>query len=71
MAAGAGDIQTSDRREWATFSAADRALVQLYWSERDGVYYVLRFSNGVPELVGRFYDLDAAIALAMVARTAH
>jgi CheY-like chemotaxis protein len=67
VAAGADDIQTSARREWATFRTAEGLLVQLYWWERDGAYYVLRFGNGAPETVGRFYDLDAAIALAMLA----
>ena len=38
--------------------APDDALVQLYWWQREGVYYVLRYPDGMPELVGRFYDLN-------------
>jgi CheY-like chemotaxis protein len=67
-AAGARDIQTASRREWATFRWADGTLGQIYWWEREGVYYLLRYGKGAPELVGRFYDLDAAINLAMLAR---
>ena len=66
-AAGARDIQPSTRREWASFRTADGTLVQLYWWPRDGVYYVMRHaeSGGRIEQVGAFYDLDAAITLAM------
>jgi hypothetical protein len=53
------------RREWATFETAG-TLCQLYWWQREGVYCVLRYSNGAPELVGRFYNLDAALTLAML-----
>jgi hypothetical protein len=67
QAAGARDIHPSTRREWATFRTADGTLVQLYWWQRDGVYYVLRYSSSgnTAEWVGQFYDLDAAILLAM------
>jgi CheY-like chemotaxis protein len=67
-AAGATDVRTSTRREWANFYASDGALRVLYWSERDGVYYVLRQvdDGGTMQQVGLFYDLDAAVALALV-----
>ena len=70
-AAGARDISTSTRREWANFRTADGTLMQIYWWQRDGVYYVIRYaeSGGTLDQVGRFYDLDAAIALAMLIRT--
>jgi DNA-binding response OmpR family regulator len=70
-AAGAQDIHVSTRREWATFRTADGTAVQLYWWQRDGVYYVARYaaSGGRLDQVGRFYDLDAAIALAMLVRS--
>lgn len=64
-AAGVQEIHVSTRREWATFQSTDGTVVQLYWWQRDGVYYVLRYteSGGQVDQVGRFYDLDAAIAL--------
>jgi DNA-binding response OmpR family regulator len=66
-AAGARDVRTSTRREWANFYGPDGALRVLYWSQRDGVYYVLRQTDegGTMQQVGRFYDLDAAVALAL------
>jgi CheY-like chemotaxis protein len=69
-AAGAQEIHLSTRREWANFKTADGTLVQLYWSQRDGVYYVIRqaASGGRLDQVGRFHDLDAAIALGMSVR---
>jgi hypothetical protein len=44
--------------------------VQIYWWQRDGVYYVLRYaeSGGRVDQVGRVYDLDVAIALGMSIR---
>jgi CheY-like chemotaxis protein len=65
--AGARDVRPSNRREWATFRTADGSLAQLYWWQRDGVYYVVRHAEtgGLVERVGRFHDLDTAIALAM------
>jgi DNA-binding response OmpR family regulator len=69
-AAGAQDIHTSTRREWASFRTTDGALVQLYWWQGDGVYYVGRYAEagGVMETLGRFYDLDEAIAMSMTVR---
>jgi hypothetical protein len=47
-------------------------LIQLYWWERDSVYYVMRhaISGGHIQQVGQFYALDAAIELAMLVRQA-
>ena len=69
-AAGAREIHLSSRREWADFLSPDGTLVQLYWWQRDGVYYVVRYANsgGKLDQVGRFHDLDAAIVLAMTVR---
>jgi hypothetical protein len=69
-AAGATDIHASTRREWANFSTVDGAVVQLYWWQRDGVYYVARYrkTGGTLEAVGQFYDLDAAIEVALTIR---
>ena len=69
-AAGARDVRPSNRREWATFRVPDGALAQLYWWQRDGVYYVVRHAEtgGLVERVGRFHDLDTAVALAMAVR---
>ena len=65
VAAGAQDVEVSRRREWATFATARGTAVLLYWWQRDGVYYVVRLGNGGPSFVGRFYDLDAAINVAL------
>ena len=64
-AAGLQDVVASGRREWATFAGPDGVWL-LYWSQRDGVYYLVRqrATDGGFEQVGRFYDLDAAVALA-------
>jgi CheY-like chemotaxis protein len=66
-AAGAREVRPSARREWANFTTADGACVQLYWRQRDGTYHVVRCAEpeGRFERVGRFADLDAAIALAV------
>jgi DNA-binding response OmpR family regulator len=70
-AAGARDIHMSTRREWANFRTPDGTIVQIYWWQRDGAYYVVRHAQTGSRLdqVGRFYDLDAAIALGMLVRT--
>jgi CheY-like chemotaxis protein len=69
-AAGAHEIHTSTRREWANFRTEDGTTVQIYWWERDGVYYVMRHAQtgGRIDQVGRFFDLDAAIALGLSVR---
>jgi CheY-like chemotaxis protein len=66
-AAGATDIHPSTRREWASFVTPDGAFLQLYWWQRDGVYYLVRFAltGGRLETLGRFYDLGAAVSVAM------
>jgi CheY-like chemotaxis protein len=68
-AAGARDVRPSNRREWATFRVGDGSLVQLYWWQRDGVYYVMRHAEtgGAVERVARVHDRAAAIELAMLA----
>jgi len=66
-AIGATDIHPSSRREWASFITPNGAFLQLYWWQRDGVYYLIRFasSGGKLQTIGRFYDLGAAISVAM------
>jgi CheY-like chemotaxis protein len=74
-AAGARDVRPSTRREWANFYAdaggmGSESLGMLYWSQRDGVYYVLRqdppgAEGGTMRQVGRFHDLDQAVAAAV------
>lgn len=68
--AGATEVHVSTRREWGNFRTEDGTLVQLYWWQRDGAYYVVRHAEtgGVLETLGRFYDLDAAITMAMTVR---
>lgn len=69
-ALGATDIHASTRREWISFRTADNTLVQLFYWPRDGVYYVLRYhvSGGTTDNLGRFYDLETALQLAMTVR---
>ena len=70
-AAGAQDVATGTRREWATFSVGDQLGV-VYWSPRDGVYYVLRepATGGALRQIGRFHDRAAAVASATAAAPA-
>lgn len=65
--AGATDIRTSDRREWATFRAAqDGQIYQIYWWERSGVYVVGHYDERAHlEHVGQFFELESAIAGAL------
>ena len=44
--------------------------MQIYWWERDGVYYVMQHAEGGGRIdqVGQFFDLDAAITLGLSAR---
>ena len=67
QAIGATDIRTGDRREWATFLPPDADRIhQLYWWQRRGVYMVGRYDDdGRLELIGQFFEQDAAIAAAM------
>jgi len=66
-AAGATEIHASTRREWASFVTPKGAFLQLYWWQRDGVYYLIKFATtgGRVEPIGRFYDLGTAISVAM------
>ena len=69
-AAGARDVRPSNRREWASFRVPDGSLIQLYWWQRDGVYYVVRHAEtgGLVERIGRMHDLDTAIEVAVAPR---
>ena len=63
-AAGATDIRTSERREWATFvSPHDGRIYQLYWWQTLGRYILGRYDETARlELMGQFFERDAAIA---------
>lgn len=65
--AGATDIRTSERREWATFASPnDDRIYQIYWWQRKGVYMVGRYDDDARlELVGQFFERTAAIAAAL------
>lgn len=67
QAAGGRDVHVSTRREWANFVSPHEKFTQLYWWQRDGVYYVVHHAEvgGVLRTLGRFYDLDTAIGMAM------
>lgn len=69
-AAGARHVRASDRREWASFDMHGE-MTTLYWSQLDGVYYVLREPAEAGSLreVGRFHDREAAIAAAVAPQT--
>jgi CheY-like chemotaxis protein len=64
---GAGDIRTSDRREWATFRRMeDDAICQLYWWQRMGLYVVGRYQDdSTLKPVGQFFELEAALSAVM------
>jgi FixJ family two-component response regulator len=66
-ASGAGDIRTSERREWATFvSPYDQLIYQLYWWQRMGLYILGRYDlEARLERVGQFYERSAAVDAAM------
>jgi CheY-like chemotaxis protein len=63
-AAGAEDVRTSNRREWATFtSPRDNRIYQLYWWQRLGRYIVGRYDDDARlELIGHFFERNEAIA---------
>jgi CheY-like chemotaxis protein len=66
-AAGATDIRTSERREWATFiSPHDRHLYQLYWWQLKGLYMIGRYDEDARlEMIGQFFERSAAISAAL------
>ena len=70
QALGARNVHASPRREWMHFETEDGTLVQVYYWQRDGVYYVIRHpeSGGALENLGYFYDLETALVLAMTVR---
>ena len=66
-AAGATDVRTGNRREWATFASShDEHIYQLYWWQRLGLYIVGRYDEDARlETVGRHFELETAIAAAL------
>ena len=66
-AAGATDVRTSGRREWATFvSPHDDRIYQLYWWQTKGVYMIGRYDDdGRLEMIGEFLERSSAIVAAM------
>jgi FixJ family two-component response regulator len=66
-AAGATDVRTSTRREWATFtSPTDQCIYQLYWWQRLGRYIVGRYDDTAQlTIVGQFFDRRAAITASL------
>lgn len=67
--AGAVDIRTSERREWATFVAPhDDRLYQLYWWQQQGRYMLGRYDGSARlEMVGEYFERSSAIAAALEA----
>lgn len=65
--AGARDVRTSNRREWATFtSPTDNRIYQLYWWQRLGRYIVGRYDDEARlELIGHFLERNEAIEAAL------
>ena len=68
-AAGAIDIRTSERREWATFTLpGDGHLYQLYWWQAKGVYMIGRYDQDARlVMIGQFFERSAAIDAALEA----
>ena len=66
-AAGATDVRTSNRREWATFTSPhDARIYQLYWWQQLGVYTVGRYDDDARlSTVGQFYELGTAVEAAL------
>ena len=66
-AAGARHVRLSDSGEWVDFTVGAAAL-RLDWSPSDGAYVMTRrAADGSMRPAGQLYDLDAAVALAMLA----
>jgi CheY-like chemotaxis protein len=65
-AAGATDIRTGERREWATFvPPGDDRIHQLYWWQGRGFYIVGRYDGDARlEMLGRHYEREAAVRAA-------
>jgi CheY-like chemotaxis protein len=66
-AAGATDIRTSRRREWATFtSPEDDRIYQLYWWQGKGLYMVGRYdAEARLEMIGHHFERRSAIEAAI------
>ncbi len=64
---GATDIAASPAREWVTFRGPSGHVLQLYWWQRRGVYYVGRYApdGEVLKPIGRFADREAAVLCAL------
>jgi hypothetical protein len=64
---GARDIVASPAREWATFRGPSGHIIQLYWWQQRGVYYVGRYApdGEVLKPIGRFVDREAAVLCAL------
>lgn len=65
--AGATDIRTSTRREWATFRGpGDETLYQIYWWQQLGVYMVGHYDRDARLVAdARHHDLPSAIGAAL------
>lgn len=65
--AGAQDIRTGNRREWATFrSPSDNRIYQLYWWQRLGRYIVGRYDDAARlELIDHYLERNEAIEAAL------
>jgi len=65
-AAGATDVRTSRRQEWAAFRTPTGVDAQLYWSPGEGVYHLTWTDPTGRRLrpIGQFHDLAAALAVA-------
>lgn len=65
--AGATDVRTGNRREWATFHVGDdERLFQIYWWQMLGVYIVGYYTPDARlALIGQFHDRNAAVGAAL------
>ena len=66
-AAGATDVRTGNRREWATFRVAgDEPLFQIYWWQKLGLYIVGYYAADARlTLIGQFHDRSVAVTAAL------
>lgn len=63
---GATEIETSKRREWATFRDRHGDTWHMYWWQGRGVYQIGRFGpDRTMQMIGQFVDRDAAILAAL------
>jgi hypothetical protein len=66
-AGGATDVRASADQEWVLCCAPSGCLVQVFWIERQRLYYVSRWHglHGGSESLGTFSDRAAAVACAL------